>query len=56
MNRNEGLHSVSRGKPNRLGRSVKGYSKSVEMLVGSLAMAWLREGWIYIMPARYMNA
>ncbi len=46
VNRNEGLHSVSRGKPNGLGRSVEGYSKSVEMLVGSLAMAWLREGWI----------
>ena len=46
VNRNEGLHSVSRGKPNGLGRSVEGYSKSVEMLVGSLAMVWLREGWI----------
>ena len=40
----EGLQSVLR--LNRLGRSVKGYSKSMEMLVGSLAMMWLREGWI----------
>ncbi len=46
VNRNEGLHSVLRGKLNRLVRSTKGYSKSVEMLVGSLAMVWLREGLI----------
>ena len=46
VNRNEGLHSVLRGKLNRLGRRTKGYTKSVEMLVGSLCMVWLREGWI----------
>ena len=44
VNRNEGLHSVLRGKLNRLVRRTKGYSKSVEMLSGSLAMVWLREG------------
>ena len=43
VNRNEGLHSVLRGKLNRLARRTKGYSKSVQMLVGSLAMVWLRE-------------
>ena len=46
VNRNEGLHSVLRGKLNRLVRRTKGYSKSVEMLFGSLAMVWLREGMI----------
>ena len=46
VNRNEGLHSVLRGKLNRLVRKTKGYSKSEDMLVGSLAMVWLREGWI----------
>ena len=46
VNRNEGLRSVLRGKLNRLARSARGYSKSVEMLVGSLAMVWLREGLI----------
>ena len=46
VNRNEGLHSVLRGKLNRLVRRTKGYSKSMEMLVGSLAMVWLREGLI----------
>ena len=46
VNRNEGLHSVLRGKLNRLVRRTKGYSKSVEMLTGSLAMVWLREGLI----------
>ena len=46
VNRNEGLHSVLRGKLNRLVRRTKGYSKSVEMLSGSLAMVWLREGLI----------
>ena len=46
VNRNEGLHSVLRGKLNRLVRRTKGYSKSVEMLAGSLALVWLREGLI----------
>ena len=46
VNRNEGLHSVLRGKLNRLARRTKGYSKSVDALVGSLAMVWIREGWI----------
>ena len=43
MNRNEGLHSVLRGKLNWLVRRTKGYSKSVDVLEGSLAMVWLRE-------------
>lgn len=46
VNRNEGLHSVLRGKLNRLVRRTKGYSKSVEMLSGSLALIWLQQGWI----------
>ena len=46
VNRNEGLHSVLRSKLNRLVRKTKGYSKSLEMLTGSLAMMWLRLDWI----------
>ncbi len=45
-NRNEGLHSVLRGKLNRLVRRTKGYTKQAEMLVGSLALLWLQQGWI----------
>ena len=45
-NRNEGLHSVLRGKLNRLVRKTKGYTKVKEMLIGSLALLWLRQGWI----------
>ena len=45
-NRNEGLHSVLRGKLNRLARRTKGYTKKVEMLSGSLALLWLQQGWI----------
>ena len=44
VNRNEGLHSVLRGKLNRLMRRTKGYSKSLSMLSLSLAMVWIREG------------
>ena len=46
VNRNEGLHSVLRSKLNRLVRATKGYTKSVEMLISSLAIVWFREGWI----------
>lgn len=42
VNRNEGLHSALRGKLNRLVRSTKGYSKSVEMLDASLALLWFK--------------
>ena len=45
VNRNEGLNSVLRGKLNRLVRKTKGYSKSVKMLSGSLALIWVRQGW-----------
>ena len=45
-NWNEGLHSVLRGKLNRLIRRTKGYSKKQEMLTGSLALLWLHQGWI----------
>ena len=38
VNWNEGLHSVLRGKLNRLMRRTKGYTKSVEMLVYSLVL------------------
>ena len=38
VNWNEGLHSMLRGKLNRLVRRTKGYTKSVEMLVSLLAL------------------
>lgn len=44
VNWNEGLHSVWRGKLNRLMRRTKGYTKSVEMLVYSLALVCWRQG------------
>ena len=45
-NRNEGKHSVLRGKLNRLVRRTKGYSKSEEMLRGSMALVCLQQAWI----------
>ena len=42
VNWNEGLHSVWRGKLNRLVRRTKGYSKSVAMLEYSLALVCWR--------------
>ena len=45
-NRNEGLHSVLRGKLNRLVRRTKGYSKSAQMLRDSIALVYLRLGFI----------
>ena len=45
VNWNEGLHSVWRGKLRRLVRRTKGYTKSIEMLVYSLALVcW--QGWL----------
>ena len=43
VNWNEGLHSVWRGKLNRLMRRTKGYTRSVEMLEYSLAPADQRQ-------------
>ena len=43
VNWNEGLHSVWRGKLNRLMRRTKGYTKRVEMLVYSLALVCWRQ-------------
>ena len=43
VNWNEGLHSVWRGKLNRLMRRTKGYTKSVAMLVYSLALVCWRQ-------------
>ena len=40
VNWNEGLHSMLRGKLNRLVRRTKGYTKSVEMLVNLLALVF----------------
>ena len=40
VNRNEGLHSMLRGRLNRLVRRTKGYTKSVEMLVNLLALVF----------------
>ena len=45
-NRNEGKHSALRGKLNRLHRRTKGYSKSEEMLKGSVALVCLQQAWI----------
>ena len=39
VNRNEALHSRQRDKLNRLHRRTKGYSKSVNMLSDSIALA-----------------
>ena len=44
VNRNEGLHAKLRVRLNRLVRRTHGYGKRLYMLVGSLAMAPLREG------------
>ena len=43
VNWNEGLHSVWRGKLHRLMRRTKGYTKSVAMLVYSLALVCWRQ-------------
>ncbi len=52
VNRNEGLHSVLRGKLNRLVRETKGYSKRVEMLDYSLALVfWKRWLKYHITPS-----
>ena len=40
VNWNEGLHSVLRGKLNRLVRWTKGCAKSIEMLVNLLALVF----------------
>ena len=45
-NRNEGKNSVLRDKLNRLHRRTKGYSKSEEVLEGSVALVCLRQAWI----------
>ena len=44
VNRNEGLHSKLRVRLNRLVRRTRGCGKRLYMLVGSLAMAPLRDG------------
>ncbi len=40
VNWNEGLHSKLRSKLNRLARSAKGYTKSVDMLKHPLAIVF----------------
>ncbi len=45
-NRNEEKHSVLRGKLNRLTRRTKGYTKSEEILRGSVALICLQQAWI----------
>ena len=42
VNWNEGLHSVWRGKLNRLMRRAKGYTKSIEILVYFLTLVCWR--------------
>jgi len=44
VNRNEGLRAKLRARLNRLVRRTHGYSKRLYMLVGSIAMAPLRDG------------
>ena len=46
VNRNGGTHSRLRDRLNRLRRSAKGYSKSVEMLRDSIALVYLKLGLI----------
>ena len=46
VNRNEGLHSRLRDRINRLHRKTKGYSKSLAMLSGSIALVCLKLGLI----------
>ena len=46
VNRNDGLRAKSRTRLNRLGRATSGYSKKLEALANSLALARLREGLI----------
>ena len=41
-----GLRSVLRGKLNRLARRAKGCAKTDGMLTLSIALAWLKLGWI----------
>lgn len=45
-NRNAAPHAVLRRKLNRLARRTPGCSKSLAMLVDSLALVWLKPGWI----------
>ena len=44
VNRNEGLRAKLGVRLNRLVRRTHGYGKRLYMLVGSLAMVWLRGG------------
>ena len=46
MNRNEGLRTVLRCKLNKLVRRTKGYSKMDRMLTLSIALEWMKLGWI----------
>ena len=46
LSRNGGGTLRLRGKLNRLVRRAKGYSKADGMLTMSLALAWLKLGWI----------
>ena len=46
-NRNAAPHGVPRRKLNRLARRTQGYSKSLAMLVDSLALVWRNRGWIH---------
>ena len=46
-NRNGETYGVLRRKLNRLARRTQGYSKNLAMLVDSLALVWLKRGWIH---------
>ena len=46
-NRNEATHGVLRRKLNRLAMRTPGYRKSLAMQVDSLALVWLKRGWIH---------
>ena len=44
--RNEGIHSLLRDSLYRLRRATKGYTKSLQMLKGSIALVALKKGWV----------
>lgn len=46
VNRNEGIHSILRDRLARLKRRTKAYTKNLAMLRNSLALVFLRLGWI----------
>ena len=46
VNKSKGLHSALGGELNGILRRAKGYSKTDGMLTLSIALVWLKLGWI----------